>query len=453
MILKEATPRAAAAEILRRLFADKVSVKAVFDDVISRTKLQSLDRNMTMQLVYGVLRQRQRLDRILQLLSKTRINKLDPFLHQAVAVGLLQIFFLDKIPESAAVNEAVNSLKWAGKPKRLQGFCNGILRESIRRRQQLGQQSQTDRTGVPITNHPEWLTERWRDRWGKEEAARICAVNSTEPQTVLRVNTSRITREKILGLFAEGGVSCIPGRYSDTAIILKDFHGAPASLPGFREGWYTVQDEAAQLATRLLQPFAQQGRYLDGCAGLGGKTIHLLDLTAEQAAIIQIVEPEAFRIRKLQENLARNFPGKKVDIFQGTLADLQLKHPPLYHGILIDAPCSGTGVIRRHPDIRWNRSPEDIRHYQTRQLEILETASRMLLPGGIMVYATCSLEPEENQDVISQFRKVHPEFNLTDCSKYLPETAHKFVTEKYFAPHPDETIDGFFSARLELQSV
>jgi len=451
--LTEATSRSAAAEILCRLFASRTPVKAVFDDVVNHTTLAALDRSMTMQLVYGVLRQRQRLDRILQLLSKTKINKLDPFLHQAVAVGLMQIFFLDRIPESAAVNEAVNSLKWAGKPKRLQGFCNGILRESIRQKQRLQQQSQTDQAGAPVTNHPQWLTTRWRRFWGGEEADRICAVNSTEPQTVLRINTSRISRDKVLALFTDQSVSCSPGLYSEAAVILPDYRGSLASLPGFSEGWFTIQDEAAQLAANLLQPFVPAGRYLDGCAGLGGKTIHLLDLTAEQAPFIQAVEPENFRLGKLHENLDRNFPTRTVAIFEGTLADLATQHPQPYDGILIDAPCSGTGVIHRHPDIRWNREPQELQHYQARQLEILDTASQLLLPGGILVYATCSLEPEENQDVIERFCATHPGFSLTDCRPYLPETAQQFVAGNCFAPHPDATIDGFFAARLQLQRL
>jgi len=451
--LSNATSRCAAAEILCRLFASRTPVKAVFDDVVNRTELAALDRSMTMQLVYGVLRQRQRLDRILQLLSKTKISKLDPFLHQAVAVGLLQIFFLDRVPESAAVNEAVNSLKWAGKPKRLQGFCNGILRESIRQKQRLQQQSQTNQAGSPVTNHPQWLTTRWQRFWGVEEAVRICAVNSTEPQTVLRINTSRISRDKLLDLFAQADITCGSGKYSDAAIILPGYRGNLANLPGFSEGWFTIQDEAAQLAANLLQPFVPGGRYLDGCAGLGGKTIHLLDLTEAQAPFIQAVEPEDFRLGKLQENLGRNFPDRAVNIVQGTLADLARQQPEPYDGILIDAPCSGTGVIHRHPDIRWNREPQELQHYQARQLEILETASTLLLPGGILVYATCSLEPEENQDVIERFCATHPGFSLTDCRPYLPEAAHKFVVSNCFAPHPDATIDGFFAARLQLHRL
>ena len=404
---------------------------------------------MAMQLVYGVLRQRQRLDRILQLLSRTKLNKLDPFVHQAIAVGLYQIFFLDKIPESAAVNEAVNSLKYTGKPKRLQGFCNGILRESLRQRTELVEKSRTDSNDATILNHPDWMIKRWLKFFGERETSRICVANSQEPQLVLRINTRRKTVAAAMSSFTENGIDCLAGNFSETAVILPGFRGSIASLPGYEEGWFQVQDEAAQLAAHLLGPFQPGGRYLDGCAGLGGKTCHLADLVDDPSIEILAVEPEPYRQKKLCENLQRCDLLPRVQTFQGTLEDIFKTQPQTFDGILIDAPCSGTGVTGRHPDIRWNREPEEFGQYQKRQLELLNISAKMLKPKGVLVYATCSLEPEENAHVVNEFCRRNNNFKITDCKDFLPPAAHCLTEGLFFSPHPQATIDGFFAARLQ----
>ena len=233
-----------------------------------------------MNLIYGVLRQRQFLDRILQELSKTPVGKLHPFIHQTLAVGLYQIFFLERIPHSAAVNEAVNSCKIKGIPKRLHGFVNGILRESIRRKENtdLAEKALTEKNGQPVFNHPRWLVDRWINNFGRQEASRICHENSKEPPLVLRVNTTLISVTDFSRLLVQKNIICQPGTYSPEGIVLPDYQGSIELIPGFQQGFFQIQDEAAQLATLLLAPFKHGGSYLDGCAGLGGKTSHMLQL-------------------------------------------------------------------------------------------------------------------------------------------------------------------------------
>lgn len=406
------------------------------------------ERNLAMQLVYGVLRNRQYLDRILQLLSKTPLAKIDPFVHQALAVGLYQLFFLARIPQSAAVHEMVECCKRGGIPKRLEGFVNGILRESIRQKESLTIQAAKGESGEPITNHPEWLVARWRDHFGQGQTDQICAANNREPMLVLRTNVGQITRDGFCKALESAGIVNHPGAYAEAAVVLPEFQGAIVAIPGYAEGLFQVQDEAAQLATGLLHPFRRGGRYLDGCAGLGGKTSHLLHFAAGHNLEIHAVEPEPYRLQKLQENLQRLGTYPPV-IHAKTLQQLTPGHLPPFDGILIDAPCSGTGVTGRHPDIRWNRRPEDLLRYQQEQLSILRHSATLLTPGGVLVYATCSLEPEENQEVIKTFLANHPAFHLTDCALHLPEAARRFVVDRCFAPLPDATIDGFFAARLQ----
>lgn len=446
-----AATRLISSEILVQLYKSKTPVKTIVDQAVKTHRLPGNDRSLVMQLVYGVLRNRQYLDRIIEILSRTPLHKLDPFIHQALAVGLYQIFSLDRIPDSAAVNEAVESCRVKKIRKHLLGFVNGVLRQAIRQKDKLALKAATTDDGKPIVNHPQWLVARWQQNFGGPTAERICSVNSREPSLTLRVNTGAINKTQFCRNLTEAGIGFKRGSYAPEALALQDYHGPVNAIPGFEDGHFLIQDEAAQLATPLLGPFRKNGHYLDGCAGLGGKTMHLLQLGEKEDFTVHAVEPEKSRMKRLQENTTRLFPQLKpgrLEIHENHLQDIRVNNGTLYNGILIDAPCSGTGVAGRHPDIRWNRSFEDIQKNQKRQLELLAHAAKLLAPDGILVYATCSIEPEENQDVIDTFLSKNEGFLLTDCSLFLPGAAKNLVRDNFFCPLPEEGIDGFFAARL-----
>ena len=442
------TARFAAVDTLCRLYRQRLPVKPLLDRAAAG--LPGIERGLAMQLVYGVLRRRQQLDRILQLLSRSPLGKLDPKVHQVLAVGLYQLFFLERIPPSAAVNEMVECCKVAGLPRHLSGFVNGILRQANRQKETLAEAALCDGAGREILNHPEWLVARWRNHFGEEEALRICRVNNTEPVLTLRTNTVRISPEELRRLFSAHGIVAWPGSYAEEAVVLPEHQGSVAGLPGYDEGFFQVQDEAAQLVTCLLGPFHREAGYLDGCAGLGGKTSHLLQLAARHGFTVHAVEPEPQRLAKLRENLARLFPDRRPVVHETVLQQMAPASLPRLAGILIDAPCSGTGVTGRHPDIRWNRRPEDLANYRREQLALLNHAAELLAPGGVLVYATCSLEPEENIGVIREFLGTNGNFRQTDCSPHLPPAARRFIVDGCFAPRPEAGVDGFFAARMEL---
>lgn len=445
------TARFLAAETLCNLFQSKSSVKILFNRNVKKFNLSAKERNLAMNLIYGVLRQRQVLNGILQELSRTPLKKLHPFVHQALAVALYQIFFLKTIPHSAAVNEAVKSCKIKKVPERLHGFVNGILRETLRRKEKNNLQGATlpGKDYHPVSNHPSWLTDRWEKHFGKEEKNRICRENNKQPILVLRINTTLTNRQDFCRQLEQYAIKYSPGTYAPDSILLPDFHGSIKSIPGYEQGFFQIQNEAAQLATLLLGPFKNEGLYLDGCAGLGGKTSHLLQLGMEYNLKIYAVEPEQRRTRKLLENQQRLFSKSNLSIYEGNLEDFGQKCTVQFDGVFIDAPCSGTGVIGRHPDIRWNREEQDLLRYQKEQLMLLEQAKMLVGPEGVLVYATCSLEPEENQHVIRIFLDANPGFQLTNCSVQLPEAARQFVKDNFFCPHPSPVIDGFFAARME----
>ncbi len=414
--------------------------------MVSQYGLSDGDRQLATNIIYGVLRLRQSLDLILQELCTQPITKLKPFVHQALAVGLYQIFFLDRIPESAAVNESVKALQTARLPKKLQGFVNGVLRNSIRRRNEL--QALLENPAQPTLNHPQWLTKRWEKRFGPEETIRICRQNNEQQPLSLQVNSCTIERDELLKKLSESGITARKGRYSEDALILDNYHGGVSRLPGFTEGTFQIQDQGAQLLARLLGPIQPQGEYLDGCAGVGGKTSVMVQLCYSLQARVSAVEPDKERQGKFEDNMKRLHPELNITLFPGSLQDFSASCRTTFHGILLDAPCSGTGVIGRHPDIRWNRRAEDLAGYQQTQLDLLQTAAPLLCPQGILVYATCSLEEEENEQVIKQFLAANQDFSLQDCRKYLPPAAHDLVRNCCFAPLPGPEIDGFFAARL-----
>lgn len=418
----------------------------IFADILGRYPLENNDRQLATNIIYGLLRNRESLDIMLQHLCSQPLKKFHPFVLQALRVGLFQILYLDRIPESAAVNESVKAVQAARLPKRLHGFVNGVLRNSIRKREQL--LALIENPEQPVLNHPQWLTKRWKKRYGQEETIRTCKQNNEQATFSLRVNSCCTDRDTFHKMLLEKGISNSLGKYCEHTVILDDFHGAVSDIPGFNEGHFQIQDQGAQLLAQLIGPMKQNGEYLDACAGVGGKTSVLIQMAEAAQATVSAVEPDQIRGEKFQDNMSRLHPAHSISLFPGTLQTFASSTNKGFHGILLDAPCSGTGVIRRHPDIRWNRQLEDFRNYQNTQLELLQTAADLLLPEGVLVYATCSLEAEENEQVVDLFLEKNTRFVLKKCADFLPSQAATLLSGDFFAPLPSTETDGFFGAIL-----
>lgn len=448
---KQLSARLAAIETLRILKKERIPVKLVFDKLLNECSIQANDRQLANNIIYGVLRNQESLDRMLQHLCNKHFKKLDPFVHQALNVGLYQIIYLDRIPDSAAVNESVKAAQAARLPKRLHGFINGVLRNSTRKRDEL--LILVNKPGKPVLNHPDWLVKRWTKRFGSEESLAVCQQNNRQPSLILQSNSYKTDRDALLQTFTDVGIIADKCIFSTTGLVLSDFHGSITTLPGFEDGLFQVQDQGAQLLCQLLLPIHGQGEYLDACAGVGGKSSTLLQLMKNSGAKLTAIEPEKGRQEKFAQNMARLHPEMTIPLFQGTLQEFSDQTSKRFHGILLDAPCSGTGVTGRHPDIRWNRREEDFAKYQETQLELLEKAATLLTPDGILVYATCSLEEEENEQVVEEFLKKHPGFSVEDCGEQFPDGKNNFIRDGFFAPLPQMGMDGFFGARLRKNST
>jgi 16S rRNA (cytosine967-C5)-methyltransferase len=442
------TSRLLALNVLCTWHNSQRPINAVFDRISSKNRFEPRDLQLANALIFGVLRQQQYLDFILGIFAKHPLHKMKPRTLAALRLGIFQLVLLDRIPESAAVNETVKAFKAVRQPKWLVNFVNGVLRNVARKKNKLPTPNQATIKGQPILNHPDWLFRRWQQHFGPEKTIAICRNNNLIPDLTLRTNRSRISRNGLQDLFAEADYLGVqPGALSPEALCLPKAGKAVSELPGYEQGYFQVQDEAAQLASYLM-PMKNGGNYLDGCAGLGGKTSHLAAL-APISAHITAIEPEKRRYLLLQQNLKR-LGETRVKIFNITLEQFTAETKNRFDAILLDAPCSGTGVIRRQPDIRWNRRPEDLESYQKQQLQLLDTAASLLQKNGVLVYATCSIEPEENEEVIDAFLRKHPHFSIEKAGKYLPPSAGHLVSRQgYFHSTSADGIDGFFAVRLQ----
>jgi 16S rRNA (cytosine967-C5)-methyltransferase len=419
------------------------------------------DRALVRELVFGVVRWLALLDRHIDFQLVSSKKRLSRLVRSHLRIGAFQIMFLDRIPFSAAVNEAVQGVKssnhaWAS------GLVNAVLRRVAERRESLGPEMARrceDTTGLGEVeslaieqSHPFWMVNRWAGRYGIEEARSLCRANNIQAPLTLRVNTLTITREEVLSKLAGHGIDAVPGRYGPEAIMIRDYSGSPVAIPGFKQGWFQVQDEAAQLVSYCLDPRPRE-IILDACAGLGGKTTHIAQLTRDQG-VIEATDRNDARLGLLKENQERL--GIKCiscipfESFNARRSGLKGR----YHRILVDAPCSGLGVIRRHPDIKWNRTLASLAELASQQRSLLNGLASLIRPGGIMVYATCTLEPEETRDVVEDFLSDHPEWGLITVEKVPPAAARSFVDKDGFLLTVPESKgpDGFFAAILRHQT-
>ncbi|MBA3022705.1 MAG: 16S rRNA (cytosine(967)-C(5))-methyltransferase RsmB [Proteobacteria bacterium] len=444
-------PRSLAIEILCRWQQDELPIDTLLEPQL-RNLTDGRDRNLVRAIVAGTLRNLGAIDWLLAKVSKIPLPRLNPLILQTLRVGVYQILYLDRVPQAAAIHATVEAVKRKGEPRWLTGFVNGVLRAVVRGKEEFLRVINAGK--IPpeaLFNHPGWLIARWRDRYGAPALKAICRSNAQPARLCLRVNTRLCTVAELVAALTARNVEVTPGSYLPESLWI-DHAGAVTDLPGYNEGWFLVQDEIAQLVAGLVLPFPS-GDCLDGCAGLGGKTAALAGIVPEGCRVFA-VEPHPRRQQLFKENMTRlGLSG--IVLYDGTLAEFAAATSMSFAAVLIDAPCSGLGVTGRHPDIRWQRKESDLPQFQAKQVAILSEAADLVADGGVLVYVTCSTEPEENEAVVSLFRQVHPQFILENAALSLPEAARPLVDEQGFLrtlPGHHGTSDGFFGARMRRVS-
>ncbi|ROM80292.1 16S rRNA (cytosine(967)-C(5))-methyltransferase [Pseudomonas brassicacearum] len=385
-------PRLAAAKALAAVLSGKASLNSSLPTQLD--KVEDRDRGFTQDLAFGTARWQPRLSALAAKLLQKPFKAADADVEALLLVGLYQLLYT-RVPAHAAIGETVGCADKLKKPW-AKALINAVLRRAQRESEALLAELEHD--PVVRTAHPRWLQKSLKAFWPEQWEA-ICAANNAHPPMILRVNRRHQTRDAYLALLGEAGIPAIPCQYSRDGIVLET-PGDVRALPGFAEGWISVQDEAAQLAADLLE-LAPGQRVLDACCAPGGKTCHILEVEPKLAGVVA-VDLEAKRLVRVKENLERLGLEAELIAADGRDTASWWDGKP-FQRILLDAPCSATGVIRRHPDIKLTRQSDDIAALATLQGELLDALWLTLEVGGMLLYATCSTLPTENTEVIEAF--------------------------------------------------
>lgn len=406
--------------------------------------LDRRDRAFAMELAYGSLRWRGRIRHHLDQLLDRGLASLSPDLTAVLELGAYQILFMDRVPDRSAVDESVRlTREILSDPRagRGAGLVNGVLRNLARRREELPLPDPADAAGRLAVehSHPKWLVERWLARLGPEAAAALLARDNRTPRLHLALHPRAGGAGTVLASLHAAGIDAAPHPAHPDAVVVGE-GVRPDRLPGWSEGRFWVQDAGAQWVSALADP-PRDSPFLDACAAPGGKLLGWLAREPRSRALALDLEPR--RLLRLRQNLDRLDLGRACLVAADARAIPARRPFPL---VLVDAPCSGTGVLGRRPDARWRRAPDDIGRFAAFQGELLDGVADLVAPDGVLLYATCSLEPEENSGVVEAFLGRRPDFHVDPAGDRVP-AAHR--AGPYLATRPWEAdVDGMFAARL-----
>ncbi|OGL04401.1 MAG: 16S rRNA (cytosine(967)-C(5))-methyltransferase [Candidatus Rokubacteria bacterium RIFCSPLOWO2_02_FULL_68_19] len=401
--------RVEALRILCRVEEDRAFADLALEAALERAKLPARDRALTTEIVYGTLRWQRRLDWILAPHSRRRLDRLDPWVRNLLRLTAYQLQFLSKVPAYAAVNDAGALAK-----RRAHGevapFLNAVLRSLTRSGGSLPPPPE-DRAEDLATrlSFPSWLAHRWAQRFGLDEAERLMTALDERPEVTIRANLLKCTRAQLAQrLSEEEEVACSATIFAPEGLALEE-PGPAFRFKAFKEGWFTVQDEASILVGHLLGPKPGE-TVADVCAAPGTKATHLAALMRNSGKVVAM-DPHAARLKLVSQAAAR-LGVTIVECHGGSAEALAPRFKDRFDRVLVDAPCSNLGVVRRHPDVKWRRTEADLPRLAERQRAILDAAASMCRAGGTLVFATCSLEPEENEGIVLPFLEAHADWRL-----------------------------------------
>jgi 16S rRNA (cytosine967-C5)-methyltransferase len=418
----------------------------LLDARLRQSRLAPLDRALATELVYGVLRWRGKLDWMLGQVLDRPLETLDLPVRQVLRLGAYQLRCLTRVPTFAAVDESVRLIRKAG-AGRSAGYINAVLRSLAGHRHDRSPDPVRDPIGYWSTlgSHPRWLVERWIARLGREEAEQLMAANNEVPPLTVLVNTLKAKSEEAHRALAEALPGVQAGRWIPGSLTLRGAGGV-ARLPGFAEGWLIPMDEAGAFPVLALE--VEPGhRVLDACAGGGSKSALMAARVGAEGEVLALdMSPRA--MRRLGAAVQR-LGLSRVRPHQGDARSAGAEWAGRFPRVLLDAPCTGLGTLRRRPEIKWRRDGRDLARTAALQRRLLDGVAGSVARGGLLVYSTCSLEPEETDGVVADFLSVHPEFHLDDPGPTLPAEASLVDTDGFLRswPHRHGT-DGFFVARF-----
>ena len=433
--------RELAMQVLQKVHIEGAYANVVLVETLREVQLSERDRRFLTELVYGVTKAGVSLDYMIGRYVAD-LRKAQPAIRELLRLGFYQIFCMNRVPPSAACNTAVELAKKHGR-RGADSFVNGVLRAALREPERAAFPVGRDARSLALrTWHPQWMVERWIRVYGYERTEVLCRCNNTSAPLSMRVNTLRTNRDALMEQLAAAGAQVRASAWVPDGIVL-DAHGALDELAALREGLAQVQDESSMLVAHILG--AEPGMtVIDACAAPGGKTTHIAQCMENRGRILAFDIYEE-KIRRIERNAKR----LGISIIEAHLSDA-CEIGAVYAGqadrVLVDAPCSGLGVLRRKPDARWKKSARDAKTLPSLQHAILESAAQTVKKGGVLVYSTCTMEECENAAVVNAFLEIHTDFALEETGRFLPvqKTAERMVQIMPEADGPD----GFFIARM-----
>ena len=443
-------PREIALKTLVSIEQEKSYSNIILNKMIKENSkiLSEKDKAFISELVYGIISMKLTLDEIIKKYSNIKIKKISIWILNVLRMGIYQIIFLDKVPKSAAVNESVNLAKRYGH-KASSNFVNAILRKINKSDYDELFLIKNDIERISKTRSmPEWIIKELLKDRNIEEVDKICKNLNNRPKVQIRVNTLKTTKEELETILQKEDIKC--SRIEEMPNFLDANIKNIENFEYFKKGYFTVQDISAGLTAEILSP-KENEIILDACAAPGGKTTYMAELMKNKGEVIAW-DIHKHRVDLIKENANR----LGIDIIKAETQD-STKFNPKYENyfdkILLDVPCLGIGVIKRKPDIKWQKSEKDIQEIVDLQFKILENISRYLKPGGFLVYSTCSILKEENEEQIEKFLEKHSEYERVSIDEIstlgnIEDIKKKFTKNGYFKIEPDESKDGFFIEKL-----
>jgi 16S rRNA (cytosine967-C5)-methyltransferase len=434
--------RGLAVKILNRVERTDAYLEKLLDNEMRNAELSGPDKALLYEIVHGVIRWMGRLDWVLNGFYKGQFSKAIPNLKNGLRVALYQILFLDKVPDFAAVNEAVEFVK------KLQGqkpadLTNAILRNIIRSKNGIRYPDpDEDLIGYlsAYFSHPSWMVKRYLERFGRVETEKLLTANNEKPYLTLKINALKVQPQEFKNLLNSVNLKFIQGKYLPEFFKLQNLTNITA-WEYFSAGYFNIQDESAGLACHLLD--VKPGmRVLDLFAAPGGKSAYIAGLMNDSGEIIAVDKFES-RLSLLEKNIKR----LEIKSVKPVAVDALEYNDGLFDRVLADIPCSGTGTLSKKPDIKWKKDLLDIQQMNELQYKLLVKASTLVKPGGVLVYSTCSIEPEENHFILKKFLDSHPEFMKKDASEIFPEELTDENGCIQTLPHVHQ-MDGAFAAKL-----
>lgn len=422
-----------------------------FADVLLAARLREADlgasdQALASRLVFGTLCWQRLLDHRLASLTDRPLVRLEPAVRIALRLGLFQLLFLDRVPAYAAVDRTVELA-----PARARGLVNAVLRRAVRLGRDAWPAAAADGESTAQRlalewSHPTWLVERWIEELGEEETRALLAANAEPPLTALRTNRARTDPAALRTVLASAGVETVPGRWVADALVVVAGAGRLRDTSAWRAGLFAFQSEASQLVAALVAP-PPGGKVVDACAAPGGKTALLASRVGDDGLVIGL-DPRLGGARRVEAEARRLGAGA----VRAVVADA--RRPPLattVDAVLVDAPCTGLGTLRRHPELRWRVRPQDIHRLAGLQREILRGAAALVRPGGVLVYAACTVSREETDGVVQGFLAAEPRFEAESAAGYVPADLVDPSGFLRTMPHR-HGLDGFFAARFRARS-